>query len=69
LIHLQRRGRLRVEVGPAGRFGAQVAALVRQADEASEFSCRQCGAPGARAERGGWWATLCEEHDAQGTWL
>lgn len=65
----EERGRLRVAVQGAGRFGPQVAALVRQAEEASEWTCQQCGTPGRRAERGGWWATLCEAHERQGMWL
>ena len=62
-------GRLRVEIGRAGRFAGQVEAFVREAVAASEDTCQQCGAPGHRADRGGWWATLCEAHEAQGTWL
>jgi hypothetical protein len=61
--------RLLVEVGGAGRFARRVEAFVREAVAASEGTCRQCGAPGHRADRGGWWATLCEAHEAQGTWL
>jgi len=62
----EERGRLRITVRGAGRFGQQVAALVRQAEEASESTCQQCGTLGRRAQRGGWWATLCEEHERQG---
>ncbi len=65
----EERGRLRIAVRGAGRFGLQVAALARQAEEASEWACQQCGTLGSRAERGGWWATLCEEHERQGMWL
>ena len=65
----EERGRLRIDIHGAGRFGPQVAALVREAEQASEATCQQCGTLGSRAERGGWWATLCDEHERQGMWL
>jgi ribosomal protein L37AE/L43A len=66
----ERAGRLRVRVVGAGRSEALlVAAIAREAEEASETVCQQCGRPGARAARGGWTATLCDEHRAQGTWV
>jgi hypothetical protein len=65
----EERGRLRIGVQQTGRFDAQIAALIRKAEEASEGTCQQCGALGSRAERGRWWATLCEEHEQQGMWL
>lgn len=62
-------GRLRIRLQGAGAFEAQVMALLREAEQASGRICQQCGAPGRRAQRGGWWATLCDEHARQGMWL
>jgi hypothetical protein len=63
------QGKLRIEVQEAGRYARRVDAFVREAVEASEGTCQQCGAPGLRARRSGWWATLCDAHEAQGMWL
>jgi pyruvate dehydrogenase E2 component (dihydrolipoamide acetyltransferase) len=62
-------GRLRIRVQAAGRSAGRVAAFVCEAESASAVVCSQCGAPGLRAERGGWTATLCGDHQAQGLWL
>lgn len=62
-------GRLRIRARARGRFAVLVWALAREAEEASEVTCGQCGAPGYRTRRGGWVATLCEDHEAQGMWL
>jgi hypothetical protein len=66
----ERGGRLRVRAAMVGgRPGALIAAAIREAEEASETVCQQCGGPGMRKARGGWTATLCEEHASHGTWL
>ena len=66
---MERRGRLHIRARAPLYAARRVSALLREAEEASEVTCSQCGAPGSRAPRGGWVATLCEEHEAQGMWL
>lgn len=62
-------GRLRIRVEPRGRFAGVITALVREAEQTAETVCCQCGGPGHLAERGGWTAVLCDEHQGQGLWL
>lgn len=62
-------GRLRIRLQGTGPFDAEVSNLLCAAEQASAGICQQCGAPGRHAQRGGWWATLCEAHEQQSTWL
>ncbi len=43
---------------------ARIVPFIREAEQASETICDRCGKPGEVRDNEGWFATLCDEHQA-----